>query len=48
MPLDIGPGIVIGPGVSLGYTIVPVIDDLAAEDGDLLITESDENIILEN
>lgn len=48
MPLEIGPGISIGPGVSLGYTIIPVIEDLAAENGDLLITESDENIILEN
>ena len=49
MPIEIGPGIQIGSGISLGYTTIPVITYIVEEDNaTLVITETGDDIILEN
>ena len=46
MPIELGPGITVGPGIVIGGGGTEVFF-IAAEDNDPLITEDDNNLITE-
>ena len=48
MPIEIGPGITIGAGISFGEGAAPIVYFISTENNNDLITEAGDNLITEN
>ena len=48
MPIEIGPGITLGAGLSIGEGAASIVYFIATEDSNDLITEAGDNLITEN